>query len=185
MRSSTRKLKDLIIFAILGSILLVSHLAMMWMPNVHFLGLFIAAITLTYRVRALIPIYVYVMTYGALYGFSAWWVPYIYIWLPLWGAFMLIGRVQLGGKVKIAVYMLICSMHGLLFGILYAPFQAWLFGLSFQGLIAWLIAGIPFDIVHALGNLAIGALVVPLSELLKRLDAQTNVLPAKGEKQTS
>jgi len=147
---------------------------MIWIPSVHLLGLFIAAYTLTYRVRALIPIYVYVMIYGALYGFSAWWVPYLYIWLPLWGLFMFIGRFQLPVKVKVPLYMFLCALHGLFFGILYAPFQAWLFGLSFNGLIAWIIAGIPFDIVHAVSNLAAGALILPLSELLKKLDAQAH-----------
>jgi len=145
---------------------------MIWIPSVHLLGLFIAAYTLTYRVRALIPIYVYVMIYGALYGFSAWWVPYLYIWLPLWGMFMFVSRFQLPVKMKVPIYMFLCALHGLFFGILYAPFQAWLFGLNFQGLVAWIIAGIPFDVVHAISNLAAGILILPLSELLKRLDAQ-------------
>jgi len=146
---------------------------MIWLPSIHLIGLLIAAYTLTYRARALIPIYLYVMIYGAIYGFSAWWVPYLYIWLPIWGAFMLIGKVQLPVKLKVPVYMALCAMHGLFFGIMYAPFQAWLFGLSFQGLIAWVIAGIPFDVVHAISNLAAGILILPLSELLKKLNAQS------------
>ena len=174
MRSSTLKLRELVIFAVLGSIMFVSHMIMIWIPSVHLLGLLIAAYTLTYRARALIPIYLYVMIYGAIYGFSAWWVPYLYIWLPLWGVFMLVGRFQLPVKLKVPVYMGLCALHGLFFGIMYAPFQAWLFGLSFQGLIAWVIAGIPFDVVHAISNLAAGILILPLSELLKKLDAQSH-----------
>ncbi|MDR2572455.1 MAG: hypothetical protein LBD23_19465 [Oscillospiraceae bacterium] len=172
MPSSTRRLKELVIFAALGSILFISFFAMMMIPSVHVVGLLIAAYTLTYRVRALIPIYVFVMIYGILYGLSAWWIPYLYIWLPLWGMFMLAGRFQLPVKVKVPLYMLLCALHGLSFGILYAPLQAWLFGLSFQGMVAWIIAGIPFDITHAINNFAMGALIVPLSELLKKLNAQ-------------
>ena len=111
MRSSTRKLKELVIFAVLGSILFVSHIAMMWIPNVHLIGLFIAAFTLTYRVRALIPVYVYVIVYGAFFGFAPWWIPYLYIWLPIWGMFMLAGRLQLSIKVKIPLYMLLCAFR--------------------------------------------------------------------------
>ena len=186
MRSSIRKLKELVIFAVLGSILFISHIAMMWIPNVHLIGLFIAAFTLTYRVRALIPLYVYVIVYGAFFGFAVWWIPYLYIWLPIWGMFMLAGKLQLSVKVKIPLYMLLCAFHGLFFGILYAPVQAWIFGLNFQGMIAWIIAGIPFDIIHAIGNLAAGALIVPLSELLKKLSAQSYITPdASGIQQTN
>ena len=172
MRSSILTLKELILFAILGSIMLISHMALILIPNVHLIGLFIAAFTLTYRVRALIPVYVYVMLYGAIYGFSPWWIPYLYIWLPIWGMFMLIGRLNKSAKIKVPVYMTLCALHGLLFGILYAPLQAWIFGLNFQGMIAWIIAGIPFDVIHAVSNFALGILIIPLSELLKKLNSQ-------------
>jgi energy-coupling factor transport system substrate-specific component len=172
MPSSTRRLKELVIFAALGSILFISFFAMMMIPSVHVVGLLIAAYTLTYRVRALIPIYIFVMIYGILYGLSTWWIPYLYIWLPLWGMFMLVGRFQFSVKVKVPLYMLLCALHGLSFGIMYAPFQAWLFGLNFQAMVAWVIAGIPFDITHAISNFAAGALMVPLSELLKKLNTQ-------------
>jgi len=145
---------------------------MIWLPSVHLLGLFIAAFTLKYRVKALIPVYVYVAVYGAFYGFASWWVPYLYIWLPLWGMFMLAGMFELPLKAKVPVYMAICAIHGLSFGVLYAPYWAWMIGLNFQGMIAWIIAGIPFDITHAISNLIAGALIVPLTELLKKLDTQ-------------
>ena len=85
---------------------------------------------------------------------------------------MLAGRLRLSVKVKVPLYMILYAFHGLSFGIMYAPFQAWIFGLSFNGMIAWIAAGIPFDVVHAISNLAAGILIVPLSELLKKLDAQ-------------
>jgi len=147
-------------------------MVMMMIPSVHLLGLFIAAYTLKYKVRALIPIYVYVIVYGAFYGFAPWWVPYIYIWLPLWGMFMIAGMFNLPLKAKIPMYMVLCALHGLSFGALYAPYWALIFGLNFQGMIAWIIAGIPFDTTHAISNLAAGILIVPLVELLKKLDTQ-------------
>jgi len=151
----------------------MSHVVLMGIPNIGFIGLFIAAFTITYRVRALIPIYVYVMLYGVFYGFLTW-IPYLFVWLPLWGMFMLAGRFDLPVKVKIPLYMVLCALHGLSFGTLYAPFSALLFGIPFrlETMIAWIIAGFPYDIAHALGNLAAGVLIVPLTELLKKLDAQ-------------
>ncbi|MCL2071681.1 MAG: hypothetical protein FWH07_05545 [Oscillospiraceae bacterium] len=172
MRSSTRRIRDLAVFAVLGSIMFVSQIAMMLIPNVHLLGLFIAAFTLTYRVRALIPLYVYVMVYGAFYGFSIWWLPYLYIFLPLWGTFIVVGFFdsRLPTKVKTPLYMVLCALHGLSFGVLYVPFQALMWGLNFKGMIAWILAGIPFDIIHAIGNFAAGIMIIPLTALLRKLD---------------
>ncbi|MCL2819916.1 MAG: hypothetical protein FWD38_03695 [Oscillospiraceae bacterium] len=172
MHSSSHRLKELVIFAVLGSILFISHMILIWLPSVHLLGLFIAAFTLTYRVRALIPVYVYVFIYGAFYGFASWWVPYLYIWLPLWGMFMLLGMFEPKVRIKIPLCMILCALHGLFFGVMYAPYWAFIFGLNFQGMIAWIIAGLPFDITHAISNLAAGVLIIPLSELLKKLNAQ-------------
>ncbi|MBQ1244375.1 MAG: hypothetical protein IIX94_01350, partial [Clostridia bacterium] len=67
------------------------------------------------------------------------------------------------------VYPLVCSVHGFLFGILYAPAEAIMWGLNFEGAIAWIIAGIPFDLLHGFGNLVAGLLILPLSDLMKRL----------------
>jgi len=173
MRSSTRRLRGLVIFAVLGAIMFISHIALMGVPNIGFIGLFIAAFTITYRVRALIPLYVYIMLYGLFFGLMTW-IPYLFVWLPLWGVFMIVGRFDLPVKVKVPAYMVLCALHGLSFGTLYAPFSALLFGIPFrfQTMLAWIIAGIPYDIAHALGNLAAGVLIVPLSALLKKLDAQ-------------
>ena len=49
-----------------------------------------------------------------------------------------------------------------------------MFGLSFKGMIAWIIAGFPFDALHGLGNLAAGVLIIPLSELLLKLEDGIN-----------
>ncbi|MCL2755004.1 MAG: hypothetical protein FWD35_04735, partial [Oscillospiraceae bacterium] len=68
------------------------------------------------------------------------------------------------------LYMVLCALHGLSFGTLYAPFQAVMWGLTFEGMLAWIIAGLPFDVVHAVGNFAAGVLIVPLAMLLKRLE---------------
>ena len=139
-------------------------------PNVHVLGLFIAATTITYRTRALIPLYAWVLLEGAFAGFSLWWLPYLYVWLPLWGMFMLIGKLNLPNAIKPPLYMILCALHGLSFGILYAPAQALMFGFSFQMTITWIIAGLPFDIAHAIGNFAAGTMIIPLATLLKKLD---------------
>jgi energy-coupling factor transport system substrate-specific component len=148
----------------------LSRNLMQMIPGVHFLGLIIAVSTLTYRVRALIPLYVYILTDGLFAGFSQWWIPYLYIWLPLWLMFMLAGRLKLRKEILAPLYMFLCGLHGLTFGLMYAPMQALFFGLSFEGMVAWVIAGLPTDIAHAVSNFAMGTLIMPLSALLRKLD---------------
>ena len=152
----------------LASILFVSKVIMEALPNIHLLGVLTAVYTVAMRKKALIPLYVYVLINGVYGGFSAWWVPYLYIWTLLWGAVMLLPKKMPRWAACIA-YPAVCCLHGLLFGILYAPAQALLFGLDLEGTIAWIAAGAPFDLIHGVSNLFGGLLVLPLSELLKKL----------------
>lgn len=142
-------------------------------PNVHLLGTFVIAFTLVYGKKALYPIYTYVLLNGIFAGFATWWIPYLYIWTILWGVTMLLPK-NMPKKIKPLVYMCVCAMHGFLFGTLYAPAQALLFGLNFEGMIAWIIAGLPWDFVHGVSNFFCGMLIVPIIQIL-RLAEQGNV----------
>ena len=173
MRSSTRRLRDLTVFAMLGTTILASQIVTYGIPGVQLVMFFIATFTLTYRLRALIPIYVYVLLYLMYYGFLPWNLPYLYIWIPLWGLFMLAGKLEskLPKKALIPIYMVLCGLFGLSYGTLYAPFWALIGGLTFQQTLAWIAAGFfTFDIPYAICNFAMGVLILPLSELLKKLD---------------
>ena len=64
--------------------------------------------------------------------------------------------------VRPFVYMSVCALHGLLFGTLYAPAQAILFGLDFKGMVSWIIAGLPWDFLHGVSNFFCGILIMPI-----------------------
>ena len=149
----------------------ISKLLMEGLPNVHLLGMLTISYTLVYRKKALIPIYVYVLLNGLYAGFNMWWVPYLYIWTVLWAITMLLPK-KMPKKVSAVVYPLLCALHGLAFGTLYAPAQALMFGLSFEDTLRWMVAGLPWDAVHAVGNLATGLLILPAVAVLKRLEKQ-------------
>lgn len=148
--------------------MLLSKIFMEFLPNVHLLGMLTMAYTLTFRMRALIPIYIYVTLNGIYSGFSLWWLPYTYIWTILFLITMLLPK-RMPKALKLAVYPTVCALHGFAFGALYAPAQALMFGLNFEQMIAWIIAGIPFDIIHGVSNFVAGLLVLPVSELLTKL----------------
>ena len=160
--------RELAIFAMLGAIMYLSKLMMEWLPNIHLLGMFTMTYTIVYRKKALIPIYVYVLINGLFAGFSLWWVPYLYIWTILWGITMLLPK-NMNNKMKIVVYATVCGLHGLSFGTLYAPAQAILFGLNFKGMMAWIVAGLPFDVAHCIGDVLASLLIIPLTKVLKKL----------------
>lgn len=161
--------REIAVFAMLAAIMYLSKIIMEWIPNVHLLGMLIMSYTLVYRKKALIPIYVYVLLNGVTAGFAPWWIPYLYVWTVLWGGTMLLPR-NMGKHLKVVVYMIICGLHGLSFGILYAPSQAIMYGLSWEGTIAWIMAGLPFDMMHGIGNVAAGTLIVPMVKLLRQLE---------------
>lgn len=170
--NASRRVFEAVLFAMLGALMLVGDIAMEALPNIHLVGVLTVVYTVVFRARALIPLYVYVFLNGAFSGFALWWLPYLYIWLPLWGAAMLIPR-RAPRWLRCVLYPTVTALHGLLFGVLYAPAQALVYGFDFEATLAWIASGLVFDLVHTLGNFALGLLAYPLSEALRRLLARS------------
>lgn len=166
------KAKELAVFGMLGAVMYASKAIMEFAPNIHLLGVFTIAYTVVYRKKALYPIYTYVLLNGLFAGFAAWWIPYLYLWTILWGVTMLLPQ-KIPKILRPVVYMTVNACHGFLFGTLYAPVQALFFGLSFDGMTAWIVAGLPWDFLHGVSNFFCGALIVPLTLLLRKLNAGT------------
>lgn len=161
--------RETAVFAMLGALMYASKMIMEVAPNIHLLGTFVVAFTVVYRKKALYPIYLFVFLIGLMNGFSTWWLPYLYLWTVLWGATMLLPQ-NVPEQWKPLMYMAVCAAHGYLYGTLYAPAQALLFGLDFEGMIAWIIAGLPFDLVHGTSNLLCGVIIYPLAKMLERME---------------
>lgn len=165
--------KELVTFAVLGVLLFVGDIALEVLPNIHMVGVLLMAFTVTYRAKALYPLTVYILLQGIFAGFAPWWVPYLYVWTVLWGITMLLPR-RMPTAVAVPVYMAVCGLYGLSFGTLYAPSQVLLFSLPWESVPAWIAAGLPFDIAHAIGNTCLGILIVPITRLLHRLERMGN-----------
>ena len=152
----------------LGMVMFVSKIVMEFLPNIHLLGMLTMVYTLTFRAKALIPIYVYVFVNGLYAGFAGGGIPYLYIWTVLWAVTMLLPK-QMPRWLCCIVYPVVCALHGLAFGVLYAPVQALMYGFTWEMTVAWVLAGLTFDAIHGVGNLLVGMLIVPLAELMKKL----------------
>ena len=161
---------EMAVFAMLGTLMFISKQVMEAFPNIHLLGVFTVTFTVVYRVKALIPIYIFVFLEGLIAGFARWWIPYLYIWTVLWGATMLLPK-KMNPKIARVVYAAVCGLHGLAYGTLYAPAHVIMFmGGDFSKMFAWISSGFLWDVKHAVGNLLLGTLIPDLSKLLVMLE---------------
>ena len=158
---------ELALFPMYAALMVASKYIMEILPNIHLLSMFVMLFTIVYRAKALIIIYIFALIMGVTAGFNVWWVPYLYIWTILWAATMLIPK-NISSKAAMVVYPVVCSLHGFLYGVLYSPFQALAFGYTFEQTLVWIASGIPFDVIHGISNFAMGFLVFPLAEVIKK-----------------
>ena len=161
--------REMTVFGMLGALMYASKMLMEVAPNIHLIGVFTIAFTVVYGKKALYPIYTFILITGIINGFASWWIPYLYLWAVLWGVTMLLPK-KMPKKVRPIVYMLVNASHGFLYGTLYAPAQAILFGLSFKGMRAWIMSGLPFDFIHGVSNFFCGILIVPIVSVLMRIE---------------
>lgn len=169
MKLTTR---ETAIFAMLGAVMYASKVLMDAFPNIHLLGVFIVALTVVYRKKALYPIYIFVFLTGLFNGFNTWWLAYLYTWAVLWGLTMLLPK-NMPKAVAPVVFCLVSSFHGFIYGILCAPVEALFFGLKdFRAIITWIANGAAFDITHGVSNLICGVMIVPLIRVLTIAEKQ-------------
>ena len=174
-RRRSRRLFEFILLTIFGVLMFTTKIVMAVLPNVHLIGMFIMVFTITFRSKALIPIYIYVLLEGVVYGFGMWWMSYLYVWAILWAITMLLPR-RMPHAVAGVVYPVICSLHGLAFGALCAPVQAIMLKFKFGQMLTWIAMGFPFDVTHAIGNFCFGLLSLPLTLVLVRLKKKSGLV---------
>ena len=177
MKAHTRysqHIRQLVLFAMFGAMMTISDQLMNALPNVHLIGMFTMVLTLVYRHKALIPIYLFVVLDGLVEGFYlSTWIMYSYIWLVLWIWTMLIPK-RTPRKVRAVLYPVVCALHGLAFGILTTPVMLFMhYPQSMWNMASFwklVLAGLAFDVNHIIGNFFAGLLVLPMSELLYKLE---------------
>lgn len=134
------------------------------LPNIEPVSLFVMLFAVVFGWKALYPIYLYVLMEILLYGVSFWNINYLYIWTILAVAAMLMRRLQ-----NPIWWALLSGVFGMAFGLLCSPVYMVVGGSVSYG-IRWWLAGIPFDIPHAIGNFCIAlVLFYPMRKLLQKL----------------
>ncbi len=155
---------ELVSMALLSAILLIGQVSMSYLPNIEIVSLLVYIYTQIYRKKAFLIIYVFVFLEGCIYGFGLWWFGYLYIWSIL-ALSVLLSKKQ---QTSVVTTSIILGAYGLSFGFLYSiPYffaGGWAAGFSY-----W-ISGIPFDLLHCGGNIALSLVCYkPLFTLIGRL----------------
>lgn len=160
---SVFKPKEIVIFGFFAALMIIGKEILAFLPNIEIVSLFIIVLTLAYGLKALIPVYIFVLAEGLLYGFGLWFWSYLYIW-----AILVLAVFALRKYDSLILWTALSGIYGLLFGILGSPPHFLINGLG--GGTAYIIAGLSFDITHSIGNIVITlALFVPLKKLILKL----------------
>ena len=70
-------LRDLVLLALLGSLMFASQVVMASLPNIHIVAVLIIVTALYFRWRALYAVFVFDLLEGMIYGIGNWWVRYL------------------------------------------------------------------------------------------------------------
>ena len=157
------KTKDVVVCGLLASMLLVTQVALSFLPNIEVVSLLVLVYTLVLGRKTLIIIYAFALLEGIFYGFGIWWIMYLYVWTILYMAVRLMRKNK-----SVILWAIVNGIFGLLFGVLCAIPYAVAGGIGAG--IAWWASGIPFDILHGIGNfIAVLLLFKPIFYIVKRL----------------
>ena len=157
-------MRELVSLSLISAIIIAFKEAMSFLPNIEPVTTLLICTTLVYGAKAFYPCAVFILVEGLLYGFGWYFFVYVYIW-PILVAAVLLLRRHITSYVLWTVF---AALYGLFFGPLCCieafVVNGWRMAFSF-----W-ISGIPYDILHCIGNAVVcGVLLKPLTTLLKRL----------------
>ena len=154
---------EVTLFGVLGALTFAAKFVMSALPNIEPVSLMIMLFAVTFGWKALYPTFLYVAMEILFYGINVWNIYYLYIWVVLLIAALLMRKMQepLG-------WAILSGAFGLLFGALCAIADIFIGGFSYAA--AKWVSGIWFDLMHCAGNFVIALLLFnPLRDLLKKL----------------
>ena len=155
--------RELALFSVLGALTFAAKYVMSLLPNIEPVSLMVMLFAVTFGKKCLYPISVYVAMELLFFGIGLWNINYLYIWAVLALAAYLLRSMHhpLG-------WAMVSGVFGLLFGALCGIVDIFIGGVSYAA--AKWVSGIPFDIMHCVGNFLIALLLfVPMRELMEKL----------------
>lgn len=157
-------LRQIALFGMLGAVTFGAKVAMSPLPNIEPVSLFVLVFAVVFGWKCLYPVYLYVVMELLYFGIGFWNINYLYVWAILACVAVLLRRIH-----NPLFWALLSCLFGLAFGLLCAPVYAFVGG-NIQYAWKWWLAGVSFDVTHAIGNFVMTlVLFVPLRRLLEKL----------------
>lgn len=155
--------REIAVLGLLSALLFGAKMVMAPLPNIEPVSLLILVYVSVLGLRALIPVYVYVLLEILTWGFGYWSACYLYVWAVLALTAWLLRKMD-----SPVGWAILSGAFGLSFGALcalsYWVAGGWAFALS------WWVSGIPFDLLHGAGNFAMALVLFrPCRKILLRL----------------
>ena len=125
--------RELVFLALCTAAMFVSQVALSFLPNIELVSLLVIVYTHAFRRKVLYILYVFALLEGLLYGFTTWWLTYLYVWTILAGLAWAFRRMEspLGWAV-------LSGAFGLAFGALRSRNRA----------AAWIVSVLLFSFYH-------------------------------------
>ena len=159
----TLTIKEIALFGMLGGLTFGAKFVMSGLPNIEPVSLLLMLFAVTFGVKALFPMGIYIALEILIYGIQLWNINYLYVW-PL----LLLVALSMRKVTSPLLWAIVAAVFGLFFGLLCAPVYLFTGGLAFA--VNWWLSGIPFDLLHCVGNFVIVLLLfAPLRKLLGSL----------------
>ena len=163
-------LKDIAVTGLMVATIEVAKMALSFLPNIELTSFLLILYTLTFGMKTVFTVPVFILIEGTVYGFNLWWIMYLYAW-PL-----LVVLTHIFKKnTSVWFWSVFSGLFGLFFGALCAIpyfFIGWAGGTVMSGVVhaaTWWVAGIPWDIVHCIGNFTLMLVLYhPIRRVLQR-----------------
>ena len=156
------KVREMTVLALFAALMIALQVAMASLPNIELVTLLIILCTLHFGYKAIFAVSVFVLVEGLIYGINMWFINYLYVW-PL----LVLIVLPLRKESNLVLWTVLAGIYGLMFGTL-CSIPYFITG-GFAAGIAYIVAGIPFDLAHCIGNIvSVLVLFPPLDRLLYR-----------------
>ncbi len=132
--------------ALMAALIFGTKVALAGIPNVNLNSVLIILTVVFFGWKALYTVYIYVLLEGLIFGFSVWWVGYLYVW-----AILVVVAMLLRKNDSALLWAVVAGFYGLVFGLL--MYLEW-FAINggWEGFFAMWVAGVPYDITHCVSN---------------------------------
>ena len=159
-------LGETVLYGMLGALTFALQVAMAPLPNIEPVSLLVMLFAVIFGWKSLYCVYTFVVMEILFHGIGLWNINYLYIWTILAVAAILLRKME-----DAFSWALLSGIYGLAFGALCGIVDLFIGGFGYAA--AKWVSGIPFDLLHCGGNIAITLVLwKPLRNLLIKLTAK-------------